>query len=93
MAVAQAEFNVLKPEITDEAKNIEEAVKHTIYDIKALQDATSLISLQAAPWSTSIEVAVNASEAKAQAAFTGVRSFHGDICGKPTSSTLRCVRG
>ena len=58
MSVAQAEFVAYKAEAADRMKKMEEVIEGTIDDIKRLQEATSLISVQAAPWSVSIESAV-----------------------------------
>ena len=75
MSVAQAEFVAYKAEAADRMKKMEGVIEGTIDDIKRLQEATSLISVQAAPWSVSIESAVVASEAKAEAALTEVRAL------------------
>ena len=76
MAVSQAEFVAFKTEAAERMKKGEDVVTKTLDDIKKLQEASDLISIQAAPWSVSIETAVAASEAKAQAALTGVRSLY-----------------
>ena len=75
MSVSQAEFVASKTEASDRVKKLEEYVITTIEDIRKLQEATALISVQAAPWSVSIETAVAASEAKAEAALTEVRAL------------------
>ena len=76
MSVAQAEFVAYKAEAADRMKKMEEVIKSSLDDIKRLQDATSLISVQAAPWSVSIEAAVAASEAKADSALSEVRALY-----------------
>ena len=76
MSVSQAEFAAFKAEAMDKVKKIEEVVTKAVDEIKLLQDATSLISLQAAPWSITVEAAVAASEAKAEAALIEVRALH-----------------
>ena len=76
MSVSQAEFVASKAETAERLKKMEEVITQTIEDVKKLQDATDLISIQSAPWSVSIETAVAASEAKAQSALTEVRSLY-----------------
>ena len=76
MSVSQAEFVAYKAETADRLKKVEDVITKTMEDVKKLQDATDLISIQAAPWSVSIETAVAASETKAQAAPTEVRSLY-----------------
>ena len=66
MSVAQAEFVAFKAETADRLKKMED-VDHE--DDRRRQEAAGrhdLISIQAAPWSVSIETAVAASEAKAK---------------------------
>ena len=75
MSVAQAELVGYKTEATERMKKVEDVVTKMLDDVTKLQEATELISIQAAPWSTSIEAAVAASEAKTQAALTEVRSL------------------
>ena len=69
MSVAQAEYNAYKLDIENRFKILESVVHE-------LQEETASISVQAAPWSASIETAVAASEAKAVAALTEVRSLY-----------------
>ena len=57
-------------------RKMEEVITQTMEDVKKLQDATDLISIQAAPWSVSIETAVAASEAKATGALAEVRALY-----------------
>ena len=76
MSVSQAEFVASKAETAERLRKMEEVITQTIEDVKKLQDATDLISIQAAPWSVSIKTAVAASEAKAQSALTEVRSLY-----------------
>ena len=54
MAVSRAEFVAFKTEAADKMKKVEDVVTTTLDDIKKLQEATDLISIQAAPWSVSI---------------------------------------
>ena len=74
MSVAQAEFVAYKAEAADRMKKMEEVIEAGREDVKRLQDAIALISIQAAPWSVSIETAVVESGAKAEAALTKVRT-------------------
>ena len=76
MAVAQAEFVAFKAEAAEKMKKVEDVVTTTLEDTKKFQEATDLISIQAAPWSVFIETAVVASEAKAEFTLTEVRSIY-----------------
>ena len=76
MSVAQAEFVAYKQEAADRMKKMEKVIESGREDVKRLHDATALISIQAAPWSVSIKTAVAASEAKAEAALTEVRTLY-----------------
>ena len=75
MSVSHAEFVAFKTESMERLRQVEDVVTKTLDDVKKLQEATDLISVQAAPWSASIETAVAASEAKAQSALTEARSL------------------
>ena len=66
MSVSQAEFVAFKVEIADRLKKVEDAVLKTMEDMQ-----------KAAPWSVSIETAVAASEAKAEAASEKVWALYG----------------
>ena len=64
MSVAQAEFVAYKGEIADRLKRLEDTLSQTMDDMK-----------KAAPWSVTIETAVAAAEAKAEAANKQVLSL------------------
>ena len=76
MSVSQCEFVAYKTEANDRLKKAEDVVLKTVEDVKKLQEASEMMSSQAAPWSVTIETAVAASKAKAQAALTKVRSLY-----------------
>ena len=57
MAVSQAEFVAFKTEAAERVKKVEDVVTTVLDDIKKLQEATDVISIQAAPGSVSIETA------------------------------------
>ena len=76
MSVSQCEFVAYKTEANDRLKKAEDVVLKIVEDVKKLQEASEMMSSQAAPWSVTIETAVAASKAKAQAALTKVRSLY-----------------
>ena len=77
MSVSHAEFVAFKVETADRLTKVEGAVLKTMEDMQ-----------KAAPWSVSVETAVAASEAKAEAASEKVWSRHK---GASRSSARNCA--
>ena len=76
MAASQAEFAAFKADTSNGIKKLEGVLTTAMDEITKLKEGYALISIQAAPWSASIQAEVAASEAKAEAPLGEVRSLY-----------------